>query len=176
MFSENSLIRKVQKGNNGAYKQLYELHFVKLYRFLSQFSRDHDLVEDWVQSAFIKAYEKISLFQFKSKFSTWLFSIAINEMKSSLRTTNRRKEYHDPADTAELANDSPPEFFWTHDMKVFLDEIDEDNRAIFILFEVEGYSHKEIAEMFSITELSSRTKLHRTKKLLQQKWLEYETK
>lgn len=175
MLSENSVIRKVQRGNIKAYKKLYDLHFLKLYRFLSQFSNDHDQVEDWVQNSFIKAYENIRHFGFKSKFSTWLFSIAINEMRSYYRTNNRRSEYHTEQDTSELGIEDTPDFFWQHDMNFYLSELDEEKRAIFILFEVEGYSHREIAEITGLPENLCRSKLHRTKKILQQKWLENET-
>ncbi|GJQ62401.1 MAG: RNA polymerase sigma factor SigY [Melioribacteraceae bacterium] len=174
MISENSVIRKVQRGNIKAYKKLYDLHFLKLYRFLSQFSKDHDLVEDWVQNAFIKAYENIHHFGFRSKFSTWLFSIAMNEMRSFYRTDNRRSEYHVEKDASELGDEVIPDFIWQHDMNIYLSELDDEKRAIFILFEVEGYSHKEIADIIGLPENLCRSKLHRTKKILKQKWLENE--
>ena len=59
------------------------------------------------------------------------------------------------------------EFEWEHDMKVILNELEETKRAIFILYEVEGYSHMEISEMLEISESSSRTNLHRARKILQ---------
>jgi RNA polymerase sigma factor (sigma-70 family) len=63
------------------------------------------------------------------------------------------------------------EFEWKQDMKWLLAELDEFKRSVFILFEVEGYSHSEIADMMNISESLSRTTLCRTKNQLKEKWI-----
>lgn len=64
------------------------------------------------------------------------------------------------------------EFEWDQVMKGWLDKLDEIKRAVFVLFEVEGYSHAEIAAMLNLKESTSRTILTRTKKWLKEKWNE----
>ncbi len=128
------------------------------------------MVEDWVQSAFIKAFKNIDRFEFKSKFSTWLFRIGINEMKSDLR---RKKRYNTASiDEVEFSEpggfDESPE--WDMNMKWLLEELDDVKKTIFLLYEVEGYPHAEIAEMLDIGENNSRTTLSRTKQYLKKRW------
>ena len=167
---EKSLIEKVKKGDERAFRKLYDSNVQPLYRFLMQFNKDHDLVEDWVQVTFIKAYRNISRFESKSKFSTWLFRIGINEMRTDFRKQSRR-------DNVSLDETIPDEnlineedFEWHMDMKWLLDDLEENKKAIFILFEVEGYSHSEIAEMLNISEANSRTSLSRVKCYLKERW------
>lgn len=88
MISESALVEKGKAGNQRAFKSLFEINVDKLYRFLSQFSNNTDDVEDWVQRSFIKAFLYINRFQGRSKFSTWLIRIGINEMKTDYRKNN----------------------------------------------------------------------------------------
>jgi len=168
VINEFALVEKGKAGNQRALKSLFDENVDRLYRFLIQFSRNTDEVEDWVQRAFIKAFLNIDKFQGRSKFSTWLIRIGINEMKTDQRKNNIF------TDTGVDGIENPLQLYteesvfeWNHDMKILLDELEETKRAIFILFEVEGYSHMEISEMLEISESSSRTNLHRAKKLLQ---------
>lgn len=174
MPEESQIVRKVKQGNKNAFKKLYEANVNILFRFLSQFSKDKDLVEDWVQKAFIKAYSNINQFQGNSKFSTWLFRIAINEMRNDLRKINSRSFEEIEENTLGSAENEIEDFEWRHDMKWLLLELDELKKSVFILFEVEGYSHSEIAEILDITESASRTSLCRTKQILKEKWLTQE--
>jgi len=168
VINESALIEKGKAGNQRAFKSLFEINVDQLYRFLSQFSKNTDEVEDWVQRSFIKAFLNIDKFQERSKFSTWLIRIGINEMKTDYRknnlfTDNVVEGIEKPLQLYTEESD----FEWNHDMKIILDVLEETKRAIFILYEVEGYSHMEISEMLGISESLSRTNLHRAKKLLQ---------
>ncbi|MHA2290366.1 MAG: RNA polymerase sigma factor, partial [Promethearchaeota archaeon] len=115
-------------------------------------------------------YVKIDQFKGVSKFSTWLFAIGINEMKTDLR---RQKKDYVPVD--EIINESilnvEFNFEWHHDMKWLLSELSENKKVVFILHEVEGYKHSEIADILDISDVASRTILSRTKQQLKEKWL-----
>ena len=168
MISESALVAKGKIGNQRAFKLLFENNVDKLYRFLNQFSKNTDEVEDWVQRAFIKAFLNIDKFKGKSKFSTWLIRIGINEMKTDYRKANLFSSTEGENDENPLhLYSQEPAFEWEYDMKIYLDELEDTKRAIFILYEVEGYSHQEISEILEISESSSRTNLHRAKKKLQ---------
>ena len=170
MHEDPHLLVQAQEGDQRAYQKLYERHLSPLYRFLKQFSNDTDEVEDWTQRAFIKAFENLGRFDGQAKFSTWLFRIAINEMKMDHRRSGIvRFERLD--DEGELgAADEEEHFVWNQTMRTWLNQLDESKRAVFLLYEVEGYSHAEIASMLQIGESSSRTILTRTKQLLRQQW------
>jgi len=164
-------VAEAKKGSQKAFKKLFDDNVNIIYRFLYQFSQNPDQLQEWTQRAFIKAFENIKSFEGNSKFSTWLIKIGINEMKSDFarlkdkRTVFLEDEQYDSAVSLE------EEFEWKQDMKWLLAELDEFKRAVFILYEVEGYSHSEIAEILNISEAFSRTSLCRVKNQLKEKWI-----
>lgn len=175
MHPEKELVRKVKSGDHKAFKTLYDGHADSLYMFMKQFSNDKLQVEDWVQRAFIKSYLNINKFDGISLYKTWLFKIAINEMRMDFRKAGlaARVSFEDEEVSTEMED---MDFQWNLVMKTWLNELDEKKRMVFVLFEVEGYSHSEIATMLNINESTSRTILTRTKALLKQKWIEAEDK
>jgi RNA polymerase sigma-70 factor (ECF subfamily) len=167
---ERVIIERIKSGDINAFKALFDNHVSSLFKFLKQFSDNHDMVEDWVQSAFIKAYGNINRFEYKSKFSTWLFSIGINEMKNDYRKINKFNPVSIDEGNIDAAGFDDDSFEWDMNMKWLFEELDEFKKAVFILFEVEGYTHAEIAGMLNITTNNSRTTLSRTKQYLKQRW------
>ncbi|TAK53090.1 MAG: RNA polymerase sigma factor [Bacteroidetes bacterium] len=166
---EQQWIKKTGEGDHRAFKKLYEAHVVSLFRFLRQYSENTAQVEDWVQRAFIKAYHNIVSFKGTSRFSTWLFTIALNEMKSDFRRTKSVILSMDGF-YEQRGESEEEQFVWSDSMKVLLRELDEQKRSVFLLFEVEGYSHAEIASMLNIGENASRTLLCRAKQQLRTQW------
>ncbi|MEX2117447.1 MAG: sigma-70 family RNA polymerase sigma factor, partial [Bacteroidota bacterium] len=140
MTDESFLISRIRLGDYSAFRALYELHVDPLYRFLKQFSRDHHQVEDWVQRSFIKAYESLDRFAGRSKFSTWLFTIGLNEMRSDRRKTPMISLEEITPEVSETV-DPHESFAWDELMRGWLDELDDVRRSVFILHEVEGFSH-----------------------------------
>jgi len=170
MNDELSLIRRSRSGDHQAFRVLYETHVDGLYRFLKQFSKDHHDVEEWVQRTFIKAFERLDSFQGRSRFSSWIFSIGLNEMRSDRRRTTILQ--FEPVEMgADISlDDTADTLQWNELMKDWLAQLDEMKRAVFLLHEVEGYSHGEIAGMLNIQESTSRTILTRTKQWLRDQW------
>lgn len=172
MLSEKRLISKIKNGNSKAYKNLYEENVNSLFRFMLQFSKDRDQVADWVQRTFINAYNNINSFSGKSKFSTWLFSIAINEMKADMRKKSTKNIFRIDEQIENLETENKiDEFEWKQEMKYLLSKLDENKRLVFILFEIEGYNHNEISEILNVSVANSRTTLSRAKQILKENWL-----
>ncbi|MBI3259580.1 MAG: RNA polymerase sigma factor [Ignavibacteriae bacterium] len=169
MSDESQYIEKAKQGNHAAFRRLYDAHITPLYRFMRQFEGNSDQVEEWVQRAFIKAYINIGQFEKSAKFSTWLFRLALNEMKMDRRTMAiiPLETVYDEDYSSVNTNE---EFEWNDLMKAWLAELSETKRMVFLLYEVEGYSHAEIARMLGLGESTSRTILARTKQFLQTQW------
>lgn len=142
-----------------------------IYRFLYQFSKDPDQVMEWTQRAFIKAFENINYFEGNSKFSTWLIKIGLNEMRTDMARIKDKMTVYIDEEEHDKAVSVEEEFEWKQDMKWLLSDLDEFKKSIFILYEVEGYSHSEIADILNISESQSRTTLHRVKAYLKEKWI-----
>src|SRR3989339_983360 len=102
MLEEINLVKRIKSGDHNAFKELYKNNVSPLFMFMKQFSIDNAKVEDWVQRAFIKAYENINRFDGISLFKTWLFKIAINEMKMDFRKANTNKNIS--VDEVEIAS------------------------------------------------------------------------
>jgi len=159
-------IEQAKNGDETAFRNLYENYVPSLFRFMNQFSKNIAEVEDWVQRAFIRAFRHLHQFQGGAKFSSWLFTIAINEMRSDRRRLDLVISVGSFDDNLMDKESTVETFEWDSTMKVFLDQLDETKRMVFILHEVEGYSHAEIATMLGFGESTSRTVLSRTRQFL----------
>lgn len=157
--NDDRLIELALDGSQAAYRILYDRYVDELFRFMLQFKPSRTEVADLVQQAFIKCFSKLQQFQHKSSFKTWLFGIAIKELQMELRKW-KDKEYEPleddllpvlPGDLDEMS------------IRVYINKLDEPKRLVFLLFEVEGYAHKEIAGFLEIQESYSRTLLTRAK-------------
>jgi RNA polymerase sigma-70 factor (ECF subfamily) len=170
MQQETVWITKAREGDREAFRALYDLHVAPLYRFLRQFTSDTAEVEEWVQRTFVKAFEHLGSFDGRARFSTWLFTLGLNEMRMDRRRAQRAPIGSLADEEAPGSSIEPEEFEWDETMRVWMQDLDETKRAVFVLYEVEGYSHAEIAEMLGIGESSSRTILSRTKQYLKDRW------
>jgi len=170
MQEETDWITQAKEGNQRAFRSLYDANVAALYRFLRQFTSRSGDVDEWVQRAFVKAFQGLASFDGRSRFSTWLHTLAINEMRMDLRRA-RILPFVPNEETEGLAGE-PADFEWHLTMKSWMSDLDETKRAVFVLYEVEGYSHAEIGSMLGIAESSSRTYLARAKRYLQSRWIE----
>jgi RNA polymerase sigma-70 factor (ECF subfamily) len=167
---ESRLIDRARKGDQKAFRSLYEFHVGPLFRFLLQFASDRDEARDWVQRAFIRAFEHLGQFDRRSLFGTWLFTIGLNEMRTDRRRKNIIDLEPDLSSLADGSSESTEEFVWSSAMRHWLDMLDTQKRSVFVLHEIEGFSHKEIAAMLHIEESHSRTILTRVRSYLQRRW------
>jgi RNA polymerase sigma-70 factor (ECF subfamily) len=128
--------------------------------------------EDAVQETFLKIHRAATTFTGEASFSTWAYRILVNTCYDTLRRRKRRVEETNIDDVVETAERTAPNVDDTKRIALrrMLDELSEQRRTVFTLFEIEGLSHAEIAEILGITEGNSKWILFATKKELQQKW------
>lgn len=163
---ESALIRKIKNGDTQAYKALYDANVDFLYRFLKQFRKSDSEVQDLVQRAFIKAYEGLDSFNDRSTFKTWLFRIALNEMRGDARRNSIISFVNSDEVDDAIGSNEEETLAWNSTLRSLFEQLDETKRIVFVLYEVEGYSHAEIAVMLHCGESTSRTILARTKQWL----------
>ncbi len=165
----NEIIRQTLKGNEQAFRLIFERHVEALFRFLHQFSKSSEELDDWVQRTFIRAYERLNQFDSNARFEPWLFQIGINEMRTDRRRA-KIVQFIPAGDQPNLEPVFEEQFEWSITMKDIIRALDENKRMVFTLHEVEGFTHKEIASMLQITESHSRSILMRTKQELRTHW------
>jgi RNA polymerase sigma factor (sigma-70 family) len=128
--------------------------------------------EDAVQETFLKIHRAATTFTGEASFGTWAFRILVNTCYDVLRKRKRRIDESPIDETFESAQRTAPSVDDAKRMTLrkLLDELPEQRRTVFSLFEIEGLSHAEIGELLGITEGNSKWILFATKKELQQKW------
>jgi RNA polymerase sigma factor (sigma-70 family) len=125
--------------------------------------------EDAVQETFLKIHRAASTYTGEASFGTWVFRILVNTCYDVLRKRKRRVEETPIEDTLERTAASIDDAKRIT-LKKLLDELPEQRRSVFTLFEIDGLSHAEIGEVLGISEGNSKWILFETKKDLQQKW------
>ncbi len=128
--------------------------------------------EDAVQETFLKIHRAASTFTGEAAFSTWIYRILINTCYDLLRKRRRRPEESPIEEMVETAVRTAPAVDDAKriTLRQMLDELPEQRRTVFTLFEIEGLSHAEIGSILGITEGNSKWILFSTKKQLQSQW------
>lgn len=165
---EYDIIIQATQKDQSAFKKLFDKYSGKIYAFSLRLTFDIESAEEITQETFIKAWSKLGSFRFESKFSTWLFGIAYNEFLMQVRSRNKQNEKFVSTDLNELNIPAIFNFDTNIDVEKAISKLPEQARAVFILHEVEGYKHYEIAEMINIQEGTSKAHLNRARKILRE--------
>lgn len=165
--NEKQLIKKASSGNRDAQERLYKKHAPKMLSVCRQYIKDIHFAEDVMVQGFLKMFNKLDTFKFEGSFEGWLRRIMIRESISYLRKQQfvvYDDEVYEKNQTDEISQSTDLD---TEHIQQLIDALPQGYKMVFILYTVEGYKHKEIAEMLSITESTSKTQLLKARKLLQ---------
>lgn len=165
--SDEDIIKKILKGDSRAEKQLYDRHAGKMLGVCRMYIKDMHYAEDVMIQGFTRALDNLGKFRFEGSFEGWLRRIMVREAIDFMR--GRTQLYFENIDTAEV----PPVVVSDPDMdadllQLLIDKLPEGYRTVLVMFAIEGYSHKEIAEMLGITESTSKSQLFKARRQLQE--------
>jgi RNA polymerase sigma-70 factor (ECF subfamily) len=157
--------REAQEGNVAAFERLYRTHVGRVYALCLRLVADAPRAEQLTQDAFVRAWERLSTFRGESPFGAWLRQLAVNVVMADMRTTSRRARRVFTTDDDELlatasANRTDGERL---DLERAIGSLPEGARAVFVLYDVEGYGHEEIARLMGIAEGTSKAHLHKAR-------------
>jgi RNA polymerase sigma factor (sigma-70 family) len=171
MLKEHELIDGCRKGSRSFQKALYEFYCRKMMVVCLRYSKTTAEAEDILQEAFVKVFQGIKDFRQESKLETWMTRIMVNTALNH----QRKKLYLFPmidVEEIDLPEDevsiSGIHFTQLLDM---IKSLPQGCQTVFNLFAIEGYNHKEIAELMGISEGTSKSQYARARSLLQQKLL-----
>ena len=156
-----------KRGNRRAYERLYELHAGRLKSIAFHLVGSRADAEDAVQETFLKVYRAMEGFEGQSSLATWMCRILINCCYDVLRKQQRQSEQ--PA-LREVASDSKLPLKVA--LNRALERLNERQRIVFLLFEVEGLRHSEIAAVLQVPEGTSRSWLFEAKRELKRSLME----
>ena len=164
-MDDRELIARVRAGDPAAERALYDAHVDRVYRLSYRMAGDDDLARDFTQETFIRAFEKLDTFRGESALSTWLHSIATSVALNGLRKVKRfRKREADLEEADGMSGGAPrAEPDLKRRLAAAIDGLPEGYRTVFLLHDVEGYTHEEIGAALDIETGTSKAQLSRAR-------------
>jgi RNA polymerase sigma-70 factor (ECF subfamily) len=170
----SDVIARAQKGDAEAFAVIFDAHKTRVYSLCFRMTNNTAEAEDLAQEAFMQVFRKLATFRGDSAFSTWLYRITVNTVlmhfrRKSLQRVSLDEPYrnHENADTVRREYGSKDGRLESSLSRLALtqaiSELPQGYRAIFLLHEVEGYQHREIAELLGCSVGTSKSQLHKAK-------------
>jgi RNA polymerase sigma-70 factor (ECF subfamily) len=165
-------IRRAQAGDVAAFEQLYNEHAGRIYALCLRLKAgDSSDATELMQDVFIKAWRRLETFRGDCAFSSWLHRLAVNTMLENARSDRRRGarvlSMDDTSSLAGAARSSGIDL--RMDMEDAIASLPKGARLAFVLHDVEGYQHQEIAEQLSVSVGTIKAQLHRARRLLRER-------
>ncbi len=169
--AESELIRLAQGGDLAAFEELFRTHQGRVYAVCLRMVADPARAEDLTQDAFVRAWQKLDKFAAKSAFSTWLHRLAVNVVLGDMRSRKRWEEKTTELEPAEPVLPDRPrrDPVAAVDLEHAISKLPTQARTVFVLHDIEGYKHREIASMIGLAEGTSKAHLHRARNLLRKR-------
>lgn len=170
MTELQSIYERCKKGEPKAQRELYDLFKNRLMGLCRRYTRNREEAEDVLQESFIKIFSKFHQVASADKAESWMKSVAVRTAIDHYNKNKRDRQLYEPNDAAVLNVEiSSIERVSDEYLVALINHLPDKCRMVFNLFEIEGYTHTEIAAMMGITESTSRSQLHYAKSLLKDK-------
>ena len=171
-------------GDRRAFERLYRAHVDRVFSLCARMCGSRAWAEELTQDVFVRAWEKLPLFRGESAFSTWLHRLAVNVVLNARKTDGRRSSRRvDDESVIDGAAGPPPapgdrmdgiaspavaHHAERIDLEAAIAALPPGARRVFVLHDVEGYKHEEIADMLGVTAGGSKAQLHRARLLIRE--------
>ena len=165
-MTEDELINGCLQGNRLIQKELYDRYSRAMYTAAYRITSDFDLADDVLQEAFIKVYRHLKSFRRESTLGAWIKTIVVRTALSKVK----KQVFHESLEPHHTKNHS---IDWGHRidadyLEKAIQALPTGYRSVFVLIEIEGYSHQEVADMLEISVGTSKSQLFYAKKRLRQ--------
>ncbi len=173
MFTEDEIIDGCLKNDRKMQKVLYDRYASKLYALCLRYAHDRAEADDILQEGFVKIFFKIHQFSRQHSFDGWLKRVIIN---TAITHYHQNVKHYYQKDIDEIqesdisgTNEVLESEYSAEELLTVVQSLSTGYRTVFNLYAVEGYKHKEIAEMLKIDETTSKSQYHRAKKIIQER-------
>ena len=161
-------------GDRRAFERLYRQHVNRIYSLCARMVADRGRAEELTQDVFVRAWEKLELFRGESSFGTWLHRLAVNVVLNARKMDGRQQARMAGTDEDDgmdalpgtLGSPLPPGDLL--DLEQAIAALPPGARRVFVLHDVEGYKHEEIADQLGVTTGATKAQLHRARMLLRE--------
>lgn len=162
---EQELVGRACDGDIGAFEDLYHSHTGRVYALCLRLCGDRGRAEDLTQETFVRAWRGLSGFRGESRLGSWLHRIAVNVVMRELkRHSGRESEMNEGFQPVDRSISSQGGL---RDLEQAIEALPERARTVFVLHDIEGYSHEEVGQLAGMAPGTSKAQLHRARKLLQ---------
>lgn len=165
-ISERDLVDRCRANDRTAQRMLFERYKRAMFSTAYRIINDYDHANDALQDAFVEVFRNLDQFAFRSTLGAWIKTIVV-------RQSIRKQQLEGRFLTLDEAIHDQPAPFWDaltgEELEAAIRTLPDGARTIFLLIEVEGYSHKEVAGMLGISEGTSKSQVNYAKKLLKQR-------
>jgi RNA polymerase sigma-70 factor (ECF subfamily) len=164
----DAVVRRAQGGDVDAFELVYRAHASAIHALCRRMCGDEMEAKEMVQDSFVRAWERLRSFRGQSSLGTWLHRLAVNVVLEKWRSAKRESlRMIDDPDGFELgAGSSAPDLDTAMDVADATAKLPTGARVVFVLHDIEGYSHDEIATMTGIAAGTSRAQLFRARRAL----------
>jgi len=167
--AEQRDIAAAAAGDRRAFERLYRTHGQRVFALCLRMTADRGIAEELVQDVFVRAWQKLDGFRGDAAFGTWLHRVAVNIVLSRRKQDGvRRERTVDDATSVDAAPARSVEVGDRLDLEAAIAGLPTGARRIFVLHDVEGYTHEEIGDLLGITSGGSKAQLHRARLLLRE--------
>jgi RNA polymerase sigma-70 factor, ECF subfamily len=173
-LTDADVVRLAQRGDAAAFERIYRLHCRKVYALCLRMAGNPTEAEDLSQDVFLQLFRKIGTFRGESAFSTWLHRMTVNTILMRFRKTPKTETSLDTLSNPDEESGTPPKEFGGPDLRLngvidrvtlqaAVNELAPGYKAMFILHDVQGYKHDEIARMFGCSAGNSKSQTHKAR-------------
>jgi RNA polymerase sigma factor (sigma-70 family) len=166
---EAEIVAGCKKNDRKMQKALYDRYKNAMYSIAYRIAGNSDLAHDALQEAFIDIFENIDDFRFESTIGAWIKTIVV---RKALRILKLEFQYETLEKAEKLTSIEDIPDFSADELDKAIQSLPGSSRAVFMLVEVEGYKHHEVAQILGISEGTSKSQLNYSKKLLQRRLYE----
>ncbi|AHY45557.1 sigma70-ECF: RNA polymerase sigma factor, sigma-70 family [Rubrobacter radiotolerans] len=171
-LDDSALAHRAGAGDRRAFAELVERHQDAVYRVCYRVLGNRQDAEDAAQEAFVRAFERLTSFEGRSAFKTWLVRLALNVSLNERKKRGRAERKASEALHQTVSEDSPESEAVSADaaerVRTALLLVREDHRAAVVLKDLEGYSFREVGEMLGVSEATARVWAHRGRQRLRE--------
>ena len=162
------LVDRATGGDVGAFEELYRRTVGRVFGLCLRMCGNRSLAEELTQEAFVRAWQKLPSFRGESAFSTWMHRLTVNVVLGHQRSTGRREHRETVAgeDWYGDGSSKPQSTAAAVDLERAVSSLPEGARTVFVLHDVEGYKHSEIADLTGVAVGTSKAQLSRARRLL----------
>lgn len=167
-MSETALIERAIDGDEAAAREIYDTHVDRVFRLCYRMAGDEQLAREFTQDSFVRAFDRLRQFRGDAALSTWLHSITVSVTLNGLRRVKRIRSRERELEVVPSRRRPRVEPDLKERLHQAIDGLPDIYRVVFVMHDVEGYTHDEIGDALDVAAGTSKARLFRARRMLRE--------